>query len=80
MIRGRLHPLIEMTCAGSSEGSVRWFRPLHPACDELGLNACVLLEMYVLPVLGSGADADNGMAHLVTFIHSYTFLQVANLT
>jgi hypothetical protein len=27
--------------------------------------------MYILPVLGSGADADNGMAHLVTFIHSY---------
>ena len=26
--------------------------------------------MYILPVLGSGADADNGMAHLVTFIHS----------
>jgi hypothetical protein len=31
-------------------------------------TACVLLEMYILPVLGSGADADNGMAHLVTFI------------
>jgi hypothetical protein len=31
----------------------------------------MLLEMYMLPVLGSGADADNGMAHLVTFIHSY---------
>jgi hypothetical protein len=27
--------------------------------------------MYILPVLGSGADAGNGMAHLVTFIHSY---------
>jgi hypothetical protein len=23
-------------------------------------------------VLGSGADADSGMAHLVTFIHSFT--------
>jgi hypothetical protein len=28
--------------------------------------------MYILPVLGSGADADNGVAHLVTFIHSGT--------
>jgi len=27
--------------------------------------------MYILAVLGSGADADNGMAHLVTFIHSW---------
>jgi hypothetical protein len=27
--------------------------------------------MYILPVLGSGADADNGMAHLITFIHTY---------
>jgi len=27
-------------------------------------------EMYILPVIGSGADADNGMAHLVSFIHS----------
>jgi hypothetical protein len=31
----------------------------------------MLLEMYILPVLGSGANADNGMAHLVTFIHSF---------
>jgi hypothetical protein len=41
------------------------------ACNELGLNACYLLEMYILPVLGSGVDADNGMVHLVTFIHSF---------
>jgi len=34
----------------------------------------VLLEMYILPVIGSGADADNGMAHLVTFIHSFILL------
>jgi hypothetical protein len=28
--------------------------------------------MYILPVLlGSGGDADNGTAHLVTFIYSY---------
>jgi hypothetical protein len=32
--------------------------------------------MYILPVLGSGADADNGMAHLVTFIHSFRILLV----
>jgi hypothetical protein len=35
-----------------------------PACDELlGLNACYILEMYILPavLLGSGADADNGI-------------------
>jgi len=34
---------------------------------------CVLLEMYILPVIGSGADADNnGMPHveLVSFIHT----------
>jgi hypothetical protein len=31
----------------------------------------MLLEMYILPVLGSGANADNGMVHLVTFIHSF---------
>jgi len=34
----------------------------------------VLLEMYILPVIGSGADADNGMAHLVSFIHSFVKL------
>jgi hypothetical protein len=31
----------------------------------------VLLEMYILPVLGSGTDADNGMAHLSGNIHSF---------
>jgi hypothetical protein len=34
----------------------------------------MLLEMYILPVLGSRADADNGVAHLVIFIHSYSTL------
>jgi hypothetical protein len=41
------------------------------ACNELGLNACYLrCNISSLPVLGSGADAANGMAHLVTFIHA----------
>jgi hypothetical protein len=43
-------------------------RPLRPSFDELGLNACYLRCTYIVPVLRSGADADNGMAHLVTFI------------
>jgi len=30
--------------------------------------------MYILPVIGSGADADNGMAHLVSFIHSFMYM------
>jgi hypothetical protein len=75
-----LHPLIEMTCEGSWEGSLRWLispSPTQLAMSWMGLNVCVLLEMYILApcmyVLGSGVDADNnGMAHLVTFIHLFT--------
>jgi hypothetical protein len=37
----------------------------------LGVLLGVLLETFVLLVIGSGADTDNGMAHLVTFIHSF---------
>jgi hypothetical protein len=32
---------------------------------------CLLLEMYTLPVLGSGADADNGMYGASDNIHLY---------
>jgi hypothetical protein len=42
----------------------------RPAAAPNPTVASKVLEMYILPVLGSGADADNGMAHLVTFIHS----------
>jgi hypothetical protein len=53
-------------------------RPLRPSLRRAGTE-CVLLEMYILPVLGSGADADNGMAHLVTFIHCVQILSVLEL-
>jgi hypothetical protein len=45
MTRGRLHPLIEMTCARSLEGSLRWFRPLRASlrCVE---NACCTWDVY----------------------------------
>jgi hypothetical protein len=44
-----------------------------PACNELGLNA-VLLEMYIIPVLGSGADADNHVINGASGnIHSFIY-------